>query len=109
MKVEARIFEFLTAFFFVVGIVYMILSQEPAGIAALFLTGGLSLIVGTYFRFVARRLEDRGPRTTRRPRSPTARARSASSRRAATGRSRSPARSALVGLSLAFMYSSGPS
>ena len=36
---------------------YLILSQEPAGSAALFLTGGLSLIVGTYFRFVARRLE----------------------------------------------------
>ena len=58
MKVEARIFEFLTVFFFVVAIVYVILSQEPAGSAALFLTGGLSLIVGTYFRFVARRLED---------------------------------------------------
>ena len=39
--------------------VYVILSQEPAGSAALFLTGGLSLIVGTYFRFVARRLEER--------------------------------------------------
>ena len=57
MKVEARIFELLTIFFFVVGTLYVILSQEPAGSAALYLTGGLSLIVGTYFRFVARRLE----------------------------------------------------
>ena len=57
MKVEARIFELLTIFFFVVGLIYVIIAQEPAGSAALFLTGGLSLIVGTYFRFVARRLE----------------------------------------------------
>jgi hypothetical protein len=57
MKVESRIFEILTVFFFVVGIVYAVVAQEPVGIAGLFLTGGLSLIVGTYFRFVARRLE----------------------------------------------------
>ena len=57
MKVEARVFEILTVFFFVVGTIYLVLSQEPAGSAALYLTGGLSLIVGTYFRFVARRLE----------------------------------------------------
>ena len=57
MKVEARIFELLTIFFFVVGLIYVIIAQEPAGSAALFLTGGLALIVGTYFRFVARRLE----------------------------------------------------
>src|ERR687889_2008567 len=57
MKVESRIFELLTIFFFVVGVIYVVLAQEPAGSAGLFLTGGLSLIVGTYFRFVARRLE----------------------------------------------------
>ena len=59
MHVEARLFEFLTAFFFVAAIVYVILSHEPVGSAGLFLTGGLSLIIGTYFRFVARRLEER--------------------------------------------------
>ena len=57
MKVEARIFELLTIFFFLVAIVYVLIAREPAGSAALFLTGGLSLIVGTYFRFVSRRLE----------------------------------------------------
>ena len=57
MKVESRIFEILTIFFFGVAIIYLIVSQEPAGTAALFLTGGLSLIVGTYARFVSRRLE----------------------------------------------------
>ena len=57
MRVESRIFELLTIFFFAIGTIYLVLSREPAGSAALFLTGGLSLIVGTYFRFVARRLE----------------------------------------------------
>ncbi len=59
MHVEARLFEYLTAFFFVTAIVYVILSREPAGSAALFLTGALGLIISTYFRFVARRLEMR--------------------------------------------------
>jgi hypothetical protein len=59
MKVESRIFEIITAFFFLAAIVYAVLSHEPVGIAALFLTGGLSLIIGTYFRFVSRRLEER--------------------------------------------------
>ena len=57
MWVEARLFEIITAFCFLVGIVYAVLTGEPVGVAGLFLTGGLCLIVGTYFRFVARRLE----------------------------------------------------
>src|SRR5919108_1611153 len=59
MKVESRIFEIITAFFFLAAIVYAVLSHEPVGIVALFLTGGLALIIGTYFRFVSRRLEQR--------------------------------------------------
>jgi hypothetical protein len=59
MKVESRIFEILTAFFFIAGIVYTVLSHEVVGVVGLFLTGGLSLIIGTYFRFVSRRLEAR--------------------------------------------------
>jgi Cytochrome c oxidase subunit IV len=59
MKVESRIFEIITAFFFLAAIIYTVLAQEPVGIAALFLTGGLSLIIGTYFRFISRRLEER--------------------------------------------------
>ena len=61
MKVESRIFEIVTAFFFLAAIVYAVLSREPVGIAALFLTGGLSLIIWTYFAFVARRLEQPRP------------------------------------------------
>jgi len=59
MKVESRIFEIVTVAIFVMGIVYAVLAQEPVGIAGLFLTGGLTLIIGTYFRFVSRRLEER--------------------------------------------------
>jgi len=59
MKVESRLFEIVSVAIFVMGIVYAILAQEPVGIAGLFLTGGLTLIIGTYFRFVSRRLEER--------------------------------------------------
>jgi hypothetical protein len=59
MKVESRIFELLTVFCFVCAIVYGFLSKEAVGIVGLTLTGGLCLIIGTYFRFVARRLEER--------------------------------------------------
>jgi hypothetical protein len=52
MKVESRIFELITVFFFITGIVYTVVSREVVGVVALFLTGGLSLIIGTYFRFV---------------------------------------------------------
>jgi preprotein translocase subunit SecG len=56
MRVESRIFELLTVFFFVLAIIYGVFSREPVGITALSLSGGLTLIIGTYFRFVARRL-----------------------------------------------------
>ena len=59
MKIESRIFEILTGFFLIAAIVYTILTREAVGIACLFLTAGLSLIIGTYFRFVSRRIEAR--------------------------------------------------
>ncbi|TCP55093.1 cytochrome c oxidase subunit IV [Tamaricihabitans halophyticus] len=66
MKVEARIFDIVTAFAFVVAIIYGVLTHfyahdgvEPVGLTALILTGGLSMLVGTYFRFIARRIEHR--------------------------------------------------
>jgi len=59
MKVEARIFDLITAFSFLMAVVYGVWSHEPVGIVALALTGGLALIVGTYFRFVSRRIEQR--------------------------------------------------
>ncbi|RLK61460.1 cytochrome c oxidase subunit 4 [Actinokineospora cianjurensis] len=59
MKVEARLFDITTAFFFLSAIVYGVWSKEPVGTVGLILTGGLSLIVGTYFHFIARRLDQR--------------------------------------------------
>lgn len=66
MHIEARLFEFLTAFFVLTAIVYGVLTAmfakgglEWAGTTALVLTAGLTLLAGTFFRFVARRLDTR--------------------------------------------------
>lgn len=59
MKVESRVFEICAGFFFLCGIVYTFLAAESVGVAGLFLTGGLALIIGSYFRFVSRRLDER--------------------------------------------------
>jgi hypothetical protein len=60
MRVEARIFEIITAFFFLSAVIYGLWSHgEPVGCAGLTLTGGLTLIIGTYFRFVSRRVRMR--------------------------------------------------
>src|ERR1700733_9729742 len=66
MNIEARLFEFLTAFFGLAAIGYGTLTAiyayggiEWAGTTALVLTTGLTLIIGTFFRFVARRLDTR--------------------------------------------------
>ncbi|CRK55682.1 Probable cytochrome c oxidase polypeptide 4 [Alloactinosynnema sp. L-07] len=59
MKVEARLFDVTTIFFFLSAVVYGVWSKEPVGTVGLILTGGLSLIVGSYFHFVARRLSQR--------------------------------------------------
>ncbi|MCV7347131.1 cytochrome c oxidase subunit 4 [Mycolicibacterium rhodesiae] len=66
MHIEARLFEILTAFFVLAAVVYGVLTAifqyggiEWAGTTALVLTAGLSLITGTFFRFVARRLDTR--------------------------------------------------
>ena len=66
MHIEARLFEFLTAFFALTTVVYGVLTAlyanggiEWAGTTALVLTTGLTLLTGTFFRFVARRLDTR--------------------------------------------------
>jgi hypothetical protein len=59
MKVEARLFDITTVFFLVAAVIYGAWAREPVGLVALILTGGLSLLVGSYFHFVARRTENR--------------------------------------------------
>jgi len=69
MKVEGRIFLYIAAFAFVMAIVYAVWAKlgtadhtiEPVGLIGLILTGGLCLIIGTFFVFVARRLEQPRP------------------------------------------------
>src|ERR1700731_2131118 len=66
MHIEARLFEFLTAFFVLSAGVYAVLTAmfqygggEWVGGTAVALTSGLTLITGAFFRFVARRLDTR--------------------------------------------------
>jgi hypothetical protein len=65
MHIEARLFEILTAFFALATVVYAVLTAyfangvEWAGVTAMVMTTGLTLIIGTFFRFVARRLDTR--------------------------------------------------
>ena len=67
MHIEARLFEFIAAFFVFVAALVRGADRacsptggvEWAGTTALALTGGLALITGTFFRFVARRLDTR--------------------------------------------------
>jgi hypothetical protein len=66
MHIEARLFEFIAAFFVLAAILYGWLTalfatggEEWAGTTALALTGGLAMITATYFRFIARRLDTR--------------------------------------------------
>ena len=62
MHVETWIFVALTAFFVIAAVVYAILAPtEPVGIVALSLTAGLTLIIGTFFWFISRRLDEPRP------------------------------------------------
>ena len=61
MKVEGRLFLITMVFFFGTAIVYGVLAKEPVGVVALILTGGLALIIGTYFEFVSTRMKQTRP------------------------------------------------
>ena len=62
MHVETWIFLWLTLFFAIAAVIYGFLAPtEPVGIVALTLTAGLTLIIGTFLRFVSRRLEQPRP------------------------------------------------
>lgn len=57
MKFIARLFLLGAAFYLVVATVYGFMTSwlEPAGVAAIYLTGGLSLLIGGYAVLVSRR------------------------------------------------------
>ena len=59
MKVEALIFNVISLFCFVAGVVYGFWSGEPIGTTALVLSGGLTGLIGGFFWFVSRRIDAR--------------------------------------------------
>ena len=58
MRVESGLFIYLTPFFLVVGTVYGFFAEwsEPVGFLALYLTGGLSGVIGAYLAFTGQRV-----------------------------------------------------
>ena len=59
MKVEALIFNLITVFCLVAGVVYGFWAREPIGTTALILSGGLTGLIGGFFWFVSRRIDAR--------------------------------------------------
>jgi len=59
MKVEGWLFAAGFFFFAIAAVIYGVLSEEPAGTAALAFTAGLAFLVGYYLLFTARRIDPR--------------------------------------------------
>ncbi|MEE1928681.1 cytochrome c oxidase subunit 4 [Streptomyces sp. TRM 70351] len=57
MKVQGKLFIWLAVFILVVAIIYGLWSKEPVGTTALFLAFGLSIMIGYYLAFTARRVD----------------------------------------------------
>ncbi|WP_151772896.1 cytochrome c oxidase subunit 4 [Streptomyces abyssomicinicus] len=57
MKIQGKMFIWLSVFILAVAIVYGLWSKEPAGTTALFLAFGLCIMVGYYLAFTARRVD----------------------------------------------------
>jgi hypothetical protein len=59
VKVEAAIFNLVSALLVVFAIVYGVWSKEPIGTTALALSAGLTILVGGFFWFISRRIDAR--------------------------------------------------
>ncbi|MER6674175.1 cytochrome c oxidase subunit 4 [Streptomyces sp. NPDC000983] len=57
MKIQGRMFIWLSVFVLVIAVVYGVWSKEPAGTTALFLAFGLCIMIGFYLGFTARRVD----------------------------------------------------
>ncbi|MEW2633509.1 cytochrome c oxidase subunit 4 [Streptomyces sp. NPDC048389] len=57
MKIQGRMFLWLSVFILAVAILYGVWSKEPVGTTALFLSFGLTVMVGYYLAFTARRVD----------------------------------------------------
>ena len=58
MKVQGKMFLWLAVFILVSAIVYVLWSGEPTGSVALFMAFGLSLMIGFYLSFTAKRADN---------------------------------------------------
>ncbi|MGY1741024.1 MULTISPECIES: cytochrome c oxidase subunit 4 [unclassified Blastococcus] len=59
MKVEAAIFNIVSAVLVVFAVVYGFWAKEPIGTTALALSAGLTILVGGFFWFISRRIDAR--------------------------------------------------
>ena len=61
MKLETKLFVYLTPFFLLIGTIYGFLVEwtEPVGFLALYLTGGVTAMVGFYLGFTGKRVGER--------------------------------------------------
>ncbi|AXG77430.1 cytochrome c oxidase subunit 4 [Streptomyces paludis] len=57
MKIQGRMFIWLSVFILAVAIVYGVWAKEPVGTTGLFLAFGLSIMIGFYLAFTARRMD----------------------------------------------------
>lgn len=57
MKIQGKMFFWLSIFFLVVAVIYGVWSKEPAGTTALGLAFGLNIMIGFYLSFTARRVD----------------------------------------------------
>ncbi|TQK43991.1 cytochrome c oxidase subunit IV [Streptomyces sp. SLBN-118] len=57
MRIQGKMFLWLSVFILAMATVYGVWSKEPAGTTALFLGFGLSIMIGYYLAFTARRVD----------------------------------------------------
>ncbi|MGY1435181.1 cytochrome c oxidase subunit 4 [Streptomyces reniochalinae] len=57
MKIQGKMFLWLSVFLLAVAITYGVWSKEPVGTVGLFLAFGLSIMIGYYLAFTARRVD----------------------------------------------------
>ena len=57
MKIQGRLFIWLSVFILAVAVLYGVWSKEAAGTTALFLAFGLSIMIGFYLSFTAKRMD----------------------------------------------------
>ncbi|GGS96256.1 cytochrome c oxidase subunit 4 [Streptomyces chromofuscus] len=57
MRIQGKMFMWLSVFILAMAIVYGLWSKEPAGTTALFLAFGLAIMIGFYLGFTAKRVD----------------------------------------------------